>query len=42
MQTLFYVFFHLQVYKTRADNQRTLPLIKDGAVCEPIYIMVAL
>uniref|UniRef100_A0A0A9D559 Protein DEFECTIVE IN MERISTEM SILENCING 3 n=1 Tax=Arundo donax TaxID=35708 RepID=A0A0A9D559_ARUDO len=32
-ETLFYsLFSHLQVYKTRADIQRALPLINDGAV----------
>lgn len=32
-ETLFYTLFsHLQVYKTRADIQSALPLIKDGAV----------
>ncbi|XP_062232021.1 protein DEFECTIVE IN MERISTEM SILENCING 3-like [Phragmites australis] len=32
-ETLFYsLFSHLQVYKTRTDIQRALPLINDGAV----------
>ncbi|RCV23423.1 hypothetical protein SETIT_5G005100v2 [Setaria italica] len=32
-ETLFYsLFSHLQVYKTRSDIQRALPLINDGAV----------
>ncbi|CAO2194357.1 unnamed protein product [Urochloa humidicola] len=32
-ETLFFsLFSHLQVYKTRADIQRALPLINDGAV----------
>lgn len=33
METLFYsLFSHLQVYKTRADLRRAIPLINDGAI----------
>lgn len=32
-ETLFYsLFSHLQVYKTRADLRRAIPLINDGAI----------